>query len=55
MSGEGWEVEACEVRETELADGDSTLFGFGDGESGFVALPRIRPPPSVLRDMVMAA
>jgi hypothetical protein len=57
VSDENWEAEACELRERLLADGDKML-GFCCGDSVDAAaarafgVPRTRPPPSVLRDMI---
>lgn len=57
VSVENWDADVCELRETLLAVGDSTLgFGCGDGtDESALGVPRTRPPPSVLRDMVMGA
>lgn len=54
MVEENCDTEVCELRETLLAAGDSTLFGCGDGDGAESALgvPKTRPPPSVLRDMI---
>lgn len=48
---------ACELRETLLVVGESTRgFGCGDGaDVSALGLPRTRPPPSVLRDMITGA
>lgn len=57
-SGENCEVEACELRDRLLVEGDSRPLGCGDevevaGEGErFFPLPRTRPPPSTLRAMV---
>jgi hypothetical protein len=58
VSDENWEAEAWELRDRVLAEGER-IFGFGceddrvaDGLRVF-AEPRTRPPPSVLRDMVI--
>lgn len=60
VSEENCDAEACELSDTLLAEGDRTLgFVCGDGvgtagERDF-PLPRTRPPPSVLRDMILSA
>lgn len=56
VSDENWETEVWELSETLLVVGDSTL-GLGCGDEDGAAeiaagLPRTRPPPSVLRDMI---
>jgi hypothetical protein len=58
VSDENWEAEDWERRERVLAEGER-IFGFGceddsvaDGLRVF-AEPRTRPPPSVLRDMLI--
>lgn len=56
FSEENCDAEVCELSETLLAVGDSTLgFGCGDGDGAddsALGVPRTRPPPSVLRDMI---
>lgn len=57
VSDENCEAEAWELSERLLAEGDRTLgLGCGDGTDGdgerAFGVPRTRPPPSVLRDMV---
>lgn len=54
VADENCDTDVCELRETLLAVGDSTLgFGCGDGaDESALGVPRTRPPPSVLRDMV---
>lgn len=56
VAEENCETDACELRETLLAVGDSTLgLGCGDGDgadASLAGLPRTRPPPNVLRDMI---
>lgn len=60
VSEENCDAEACELSDTLLAEGDRTLgFVCGDGvgpagDRDF-PLPRTRPPPSVLRDMILSA
>lgn len=54
-SEDSCDVDVWEFRETLLAAGDSTLFGCGDGAvARALGLPRTRPPPSVLLDMIRA-
>jgi hypothetical protein len=54
-SEDNCDTDACEFRETLLAAGESTLLGCGDGAAArALGLPRTRPPPSVLRDMIRA-
>lgn len=55
-SGENCDVEACELKDTLLADGErARALGCGDGAGTggerFFPLPRTRPPPSVLGAM----
>lgn len=51
---ENCDADVCELRETLLAVGESTLFGCGDGDGAESALgvPKTRPPPSVLRAII---
>lgn len=49
------DADVCELMETLLAAGESTLFGCGDGAAArALGFPRTRPPPSVLRDIIRA-
>lgn len=56
VSVENCEIDVWELRDTLLAVGESTLgFGCGDGDGAdesAVGVPRTRPPPNVLRDMI---
>jgi hypothetical protein len=57
VSDENCDTDVCELRETLLAAGESTLgFGCGDGaDARALGLPRTRPPPRVLRDIITGA
>ena len=57
VSAENCDAEVWELRETLLVVGDSTLgFGCGDGtDESALGVPRTRPLPSVLLDMITGA
>ena len=55
VSDENCEAEVCELREMLLADGDTALgFDCFNAEM-FFPLPRTRPPPSILWDIIIRA
>lgn len=59
---EAGELEVCELRETELSDGDSRLtfllcWAVGAGGTAGerdLPLPRMRPPPRDLREVILS-